>query len=130
MRYLTIEQREKLEAALNARAAQLRASIAEALDAEGDGGRSLPYHMQETDDEAVADMETSMDVAHLSRDVLDLRATERALSLLHTPDFGTCTDCGIDISFARLNANPLASRCMACQAAYERSLATHSGAGR
>ena len=72
MRYLTIEQREKLEAALNARAAQLRASIAEALDAEGDGGRSLPNHMQETDDEAVADMETSMDVAHLSRDVLDL----------------------------------------------------------
>lgn len=123
MRYLTIEQREKLEAALNARAAHLRASIAEALDAEGDGGRSLPNPMQETDDEAVADMETSMDVAHLSRDALDLRATERALSLLHTPDYGTCTDCGIDISFSRLNANPLATRCMACQTAFERSRA-------
>ena len=117
MRYLTIEQREALQAALDARAEELRATVAGAL--EGDGTQALANH--EADDDAVADLETSLDVAHLSREVLELREIERAQRRLHTADYGLCADCGEEIPFIRLQANPLATRCIVCQSAFERS---------
>ena len=117
MRYLTIEQREALQAALDARAEELRATVAGAL--EGDGTQALANH--EADDDAVADLETSLDVAHLSREVLELREIERAQRRLHTADYGLCADCGEEIPFIRLQANPLATRCIGCQSAFERS---------
>jgi len=38
---------------------------------------------------------------------------------VHEPDFGLCVDCEADIPFARLQANPSAKRCVACQARAE-----------
>ena len=37
-----------------------------------------------------------------------------ALERLREPDFGVCVDCGQDIPFVRLQANPAAIRCRAC----------------
>ena len=39
------------------------------------------------------------------------------LARLHTPDFGVCEKCGADIPYVRLEANPLARRCAACESA-------------
>lgn len=119
MRYLTIEQREALQSALGARADLLRTEVAEELDR--DGTRALPNHSQETDDDAIVDLEASLDVARLSREVLELREIERTLTRLHTPEYGQCADCGEDIPFIRLQASPMATRCVACQSAFERS---------
>jgi DnaK suppressor protein len=38
--------------------------------------------------------------------------------------YGTCTDCGVEIGYDRLRANPAAIRCMACQTRFEK---THAG---
>jgi len=62
--YLTIEQRERLQAILQARLAELGAGLAR----------------------------------------------------LHTPDFGVCEVCGVDIPYVRLEADPLVRRCAACAA--------------
>ena len=70
MHYFTIEQREKLQASLQA----LRERL---------GG--------------------------------ELRAADTALARLHEPEFGLCEGCGAEIPFARLSANPVATRCVACQ---------------
>ena len=121
MRYLTVEQREALQAALTARAELLRSGIASALD-RGDGGAgALPNHSEETDDDAIVDLENSLDVAQVSRANAELQAIDRALDRLHSPEYGLCADCGTDIPFTRLQANPIATRCTPCQAAYERS---------
>ena len=125
MHYFTIEQREALQAMLNARGAQLRAAVADSLA--GDEGQSLANHSKETDDDAVVDLEASLDAAHLSREVLELREIEKTLRRLHAPEFGLCADCGDEIPFARLQANPLATRCVGCQSAFERS---HAQPGR
>ena len=125
MRYLTIEQREALQSALGARAELLRTDVAEELD--HDGTRALANHSEETDDDAIVDLEASLDVARLSREVLELREIERALGRLHTPDYGQCADCAEDIPFVRLQANPMALRCIGCQSAFERS---HAQPGR
>lgn len=120
MRYLTIEQREALNSALKARGDLLQANVAEALHRQGDGTRSLANHSQETDDDAIADLETSLDIAHVSRDVLELREIERALIRIHSPDYGLCADCKEEIPYVRLQANPLTVRCVRCQFDFER----------
>jgi DnaK suppressor protein len=40
---------------------------------------------------------------------------EEALARLHEGSYGTCADCGIEISEKRLKALPFARRCVACQ---------------
>ena len=47
------------------------------------------------------------------------RLLEERTAALHEPDFGLCVDCDADIPFARLQANPSAKRCVACQARAE-----------
>jgi RNA polymerase-binding transcription factor DksA len=37
-----------------------------------------------------------------------------ALDRLHTPDYGVCIECGKDIAFARLQADPAALHCHSC----------------
>jgi RNA polymerase-binding transcription factor DksA len=39
---------------------------------------------------------------------------DAALGRLHEPDYGTCIECGKDIAFARLEADPAALHCAPC----------------
>ena len=121
MRYLTIEQREMLQAWLNFRSALLRREIAGALRRSGgEAAISLANHLEEIDDEAVADLESSIEIAEIERDVRELREVERAR--LHEPDYGVCSNCGAEIHFSRLSVNPTATRCIDCQSRAERLL--------
>ena len=108
----TNAQRESLKASLTALSERLRAEIARHM--------LLPNHNTETDDAAVADLETSLDVADLERATRQLRAVDAALDRLHDPEFGLCEDCFEEIPHARLSANPAATRCVACQARAEK----------
>lgn len=112
MRYLTIEQRETLQRQLEAQIEQLRNEVK--------NGLSVPDRREETDDDAVVDLETSLDVAGLERTSLELRDAVKALGRLHQPDFGLCADCGAEIPYARLHASPAATRCLPCQHEKER----------
>lgn len=124
MRYLTLEQREALQRQMSERISLLRKEIASALERSGGAGTAgLANHLEEIDDEAVADLETSIEVAEIERDVRELRRTKDALKRLHTPDFGICIDCGAEIPYARLAAEPAATRCLSCQTAAERARA-------
>jgi phage/conjugal plasmid C-4 type zinc finger TraR family protein len=105
-RYLTIQQRETLQRLLEERAAALREEIGE---------------------DRLADLNAEPGVATLERDVVELREVEAALARVHEPDFGLCADCDADIPFARLEASPSATRCVACQALAERR-ASHAAA--
>jgi RNA polymerase-binding protein DksA len=130
MRYLTIEQRDDLRAKLQQRALELRAELAAGMGKERNGEQagSLPRHDQETDDDAVADLETSLDAAAVERETRELREIERAIERLHSPDFGLCEDCEKDIPVARLQASLTATRCVDCQARYEREHGVGGGA--
>ena len=124
MGYLTIEQRESLQANLADRAAALRGEIAAALRRSGSPEAiGLANHLDEIDDEAVADLESSIEIAEIQRDVEELREVERALERLHEPNYGVCEVCRTDIPYSRLSANPSATRCISCQMRAERSRA-------
>lgn len=91
-----------------------------------EAARSLPNHSEETDDDAIVDLENALDVASLERSALELREIEQALVRLRTAEIGECRDCGAEIPYARLLANLLATRCTKCQTGFERS---HAAAG-
>jgi DnaK suppressor protein len=124
MKYFTIEQRENLEAELKMRAVELRGEILAALHRAGVPGAALRNHHEEVDDAALAELQQTLDVAELERDARELKQVKDAMRRLHTPDYGVCVDCGAEIPYSRLAAQPAAVRCVACQRLFERSHAS------
>ena len=59
--------------------------------------------------------------AEQERDVDELRQIAAAQERMARGEYGECVDCGIDIPFERLQAQPAAARCVPCQEKYERS---------
>src|SRR3954471_2742261 len=112
---LSAAQRGSLEKALHSRRKLLRSELQAKLNTQDNPALlGLRNRMEETDDWAVADLETALDVAEVSRDVGELRDVEAALTRIADGTYGECVDCGTRIPHARLAANPSASRCIAC----------------
>jgi RNA polymerase-binding protein DksA len=72
-------------------------------------------------DESVAALIADLDQAELSRDLAELRAVEAARKRLAEGAYGICADCGAEIGFERLRAEPAAARCVDCQAHHEKT---------
>lgn len=66
-------------------------------------------------DGALAEAEFGRDVAGAGQVRAALAAIVVAENRLATGDYGRCVDCGEAIGFARLEAQPAASRCVRCQ---------------
>ena len=119
---LTAAERRSLAKQLEERRRVLRSELAAKLESQDNPALlGLRNRMEETDDWAVADLETALDVAEVSRDAGELREVEAALLRIKDGSYGECVDCGVAIPYARLHANPSASRCIACQERVEAS---------
>ena len=70
-----------------------------------------------SDDGDLADVacRDSLQATKLNRHRARLRAIEEALLRIDEGTYGTCEDCGEEISVGRLNAVPFALRCVECQ---------------
>jgi phage/conjugal plasmid C-4 type zinc finger TraR family protein len=73
----------------------------------------------------VASLIADLDQADASRDIAELQMLEAARARMKEGSYGICSNCGQDIGYARLRANPGAERCIQCQTLYEK---THAGA--
>ena len=119
---LTAAERSTLAGALEDRRRVLRAELAEKLNTQDNPALlGLRNRMEESDDWAVADLDTALDVAEVSRDAGELREVESALVRIKDGTYGECVECGANIPYARLAANPSAARCIACQEKLEAS---------
>jgi DnaK suppressor protein len=72
-------------------------------------------------DEAVADLLSDVSEAELTRDLGELRILDRALKRVSEGSYGQCIDCGWEIPFERLQAQPGAARCLPCQERHEKT---------
>jgi DnaK suppressor protein len=72
-------------------------------------------------DQADLLIQANIDDAEFSRDLTELAQIEAALRRLDTGGFGLCADCAEPIAAQRLQAQPWASRCLACQTRFEKS---------
>ena len=128
MKPLTAQEIEALRERLTARRQVLRAEVAEQL-ANSDDPRvaGLMNALAATEDWVLADILTDLDIAMVTRDTAELHEVDAALASIAEGSYGTCRDCGEPVGWPRLNANPTALRCIACQEAYEK---THGKPGQ
>jgi RNA polymerase-binding transcription factor DksA len=122
---LSHAQTKVLELALEDRRCVVDAELrhdADRVRAESFGELAGP--VTDLGDEALADLIVDLDNAELTRDLGELRALDAALDRFASGAYGRCADCGEDIPFARLQAEPAALRCVDCQRVHER---THAG---
>jgi DnaK suppressor protein len=121
---LSDKELQALHARLRALRNRVGGSVSERLHRHGfdeHDDAALPNRRADTDDDAAAETETSMDIAHVSRDAEELALLDAALERVASGDYGCCVDCGDDIARARLAANPAAARCTECQERSERA---------
>lgn len=119
---LTPEQLGRLRALIDARCEALSAEV------HGDAARSrdetygeLAGTVADGGDKASADLMSDLDSAELDRDLDELRQLEAAQERLAGGSYGSCVDCGEEIAFERLLAQPAALRCVGCQRLYEKT---------
>jgi DnaK suppressor protein len=74
-------------------------------------------------DESVAMLLTDIEHTMAERHVNEIRAIDLALDRIQDGRFGICSDCDGEIAYARLEASPTATRCIACQTMHERTFA-------
>lgn len=77
-------------------------------------------------DEAFADLSADLVISEVGRDAAELRDVEAALGRIAEGAYGICADCERPIGLARLGAYPTAKRCLACQSALDRPLASRA----
>lgn len=70
---------------------------------------------QPEDSRAQVATERELEFALGERETAELSAIDAALARIETGSYGLCTDCGVTIPPARLQASPEAWRCIACQ---------------
>lgn len=106
----------------------LRAEIREALQASGEERhRELAGVVHDAGDDSVADLLADVNIKGLDRDAHELDAIAAALASMQRGGYGRCADCNGDIGYARLRAQPVASRCIECETRHERQYAHEQG---
>lgn len=125
MSHLTQQDRADIRAALEAQRGKLIKAMQAALEESGQTqfAEVLGRASGDSADEALAVTLGNLSAARLEHEVRTLQALENARLRLADKDFGLCEDCGAKIPVARLAANPVATRCVACQNQFEHSRA-------
>ena len=127
---LTPQQTRELEEMISSRRKTLITELREAAgrSREEESFPELAGPSPDTGDESVASLIADLDQADMSRDLTELRGLDAARERIRVGHYGTCAECGGDIGFERLRANPGAVRCVECQRVHEKTFAG-GGAG-
>ena len=114
-----------LRRGLEQRAEALRGELVEARAHDPSGRRGEGLGGREVGDLEDAAGEAAIETvadAEMQRDLDELRQVEAALLRMAEGFYGQCADCGEPIELPRLQAQPAALRCMACQRRAESAL--------
>ena len=82
---------------------------------------SAEHFAQREDSQAQTMTERELELALDSRETAELDAVQAALQRIAEGSYGECTDCGVHIPLARLQATPEAPRCIHCQEKVEQA---------
>ncbi len=117
--FLTSGQRALLLADLELRRKQLSDQLAEHLHGQSRADRAAEVATQDADDAPQRVPERELAMSLTDRERHELETVSAALRRLQTDEYGVCTDCGAEIPFDRLKAEPWALRCVACESKFE-----------
>jgi DnaK suppressor protein len=124
--HITAAQREILDRVLRTQLTALRQSVATArqgLTRRDHASAELEQDPHDLPQQA-GDFEVEAGLSEL--DAKQYAALTDALQRLRGSAYGRCIDCGVDIPFDRLIAEPQTERCLACRSALEHEHETAS----
>ncbi|MCB1948222.1 TraR/DksA family transcriptional regulator [Nitrosomonas sp.] len=113
MANFTEEQLTQIKSALHKRYLELQEEIRNELVQSGE-----EFDLRQADD--ISNILADVDTALVDKQINEMRELEMSEKYLMELEFGDCVDCGEEIGFERLIANPSAQRCIACQRKYEK----------
>jgi RNA polymerase-binding protein DksA len=116
---LTDEQIAGLRDQMRARSRVLEAEIATKLRESTEDFEELGRTGDQADI-AWAETESGLDLAEAQRDIEEWRGLRDALRRIDEGRYGVCLDCGTEVPIERLHLQPLAIRCVNCQARREK----------
>jgi DnaK suppressor protein len=124
---LSDTQRSELKKKLQSRFQELQEKVRQELR-ESDNAHyiELAGRVHDPEEESLADLLVDLDLAIIDLHIEEIRNIEEALMRFPKGTYGVCIDCGVDINYNRLQANPTAKRCLDCQAKHERIYAEKS----
>lgn len=120
MANLSHDRIDQLRGMLEQRGAALRQDILRETGAQ-DNYNDIASELADPGDQSFADLSVDLGNAAVARDVTELRSIEAARQRMELGTYGDCVDCGMEIPYARLQAQPMADRCAPCQEAYEKT---------
>ncbi len=119
---LTDEQTEHFRRKLRDRLDELRREVhEEVLRTDSEHFSDVAGEVHDEEEASVASLVVDLDLAFIDRHVHGIRDIEAALLRIGRGEYGSCADCDSPIPLARLEANPTAERCIACQSDFERA---------
>ncbi|MGZ8211967.1 MAG: TraR/DksA family transcriptional regulator [Burkholderiales bacterium] len=124
METLTKKQLGRLKDALLERQRLLTSEVRAKREQAAEEAREDTMGVADTGDESVLRMQADLDLQEAGRDLEELQQIDAALRRMDDGTYGECVECGTDIEYARLEAQPTAMRCIDCQSQHERTYAT------
>lgn len=122
-------QKTRLKQVLLARQKLLREEIHSALQTSRDERhRELAGAVHDAGDESLADLLVDVNLKGMDRDAQEFAAISSALDRMARKEYGVCVDCRADISYARLEVQPAAERCIECEKRHDHRYAHERGA--
>ena len=109
----TEEQLQQIKAAIHKRYLELQEEIRSELVNAGE-----EFDVSRADD--INNILADVDTALVDKQTNEMRELEMSEKYLMELEFGDCVDCGGEIGFERLIANPSAQRCIECQRKFEK----------
>lgn len=113
MANFTEEQLTQIKSALHKRYLELQEEIRSELVQS-----SEEFDLRQADD--INNILADVDTALIDKQINEMRELEMSEKYLTELEFGDCVECGEEIGFERLIANPSAQRCIECQRKYEK----------
>jgi RNA polymerase-binding transcription factor DksA len=121
---LSRDQRVLLAKLMQARLREMKCERASQLHNQSQADSARQTLLQDADDARQRAGEHEVEDIVGDIDSREFNAISEALHRVHRADYGTCVECHEAIPFERLQLEPQALRCAACQALQERHRAT------
>ena len=113
---------QRLQQQMAQRETELRAEVRRVREEEdGVSGEVPREQVEDFGEQGEERIRHAVRYAEEERDIEELRDIEDARERIAAGSYGSCADCGRDIPLLRLQAQPTARRCVACQEKFERS---------
>jgi len=120
---LSKKQITELKTQLDKRFLELRDEIKHELQAlDNHEYNEAAGQVHDIGDNSLVDFLTDINLAVIDHHIQEVKDIEAAFQRISEDEYGRCSECDAPIKHQRLEVQPTATRCIKCQAVYEKAL--------